>query len=313
MQELKLIEVINVTNWLEDQRYAVFPIGARDKQMLWSPNVVEAGLRPNWPYLFKESIVRYPDQFWTELIAFIVSRYLMVDVPRVFPAIKHTQDGIVCGSLIEWFYDVDTERFVHAGSYFKRLIPDFDDKRGKHHNLIDMGTIIRGLSINAGLKTDRGKWLADMAIFDALIGNTDRHQENWGVVFEHDGKSRLSPLFDNGTSLGHERYVANIRNWDNNRIRTYLMKGCHHLRITRENTDTRIPHFKLVKGLMDTDAAINAYLMQKLDNLDLEGMLAEIKDLTSIVIDVPFTDERFEWIKKNIVLRLELIKEEITK
>jgi len=308
-----LVKVIDVTGWLGDEHHAVFPVGARDKEMLWSPE--DAGiedLKPNWPYLFKESIYRYPDQYWTELVAYIVSKYLNVDVPRVLPAIKKTEEDTVCGSLIEWFYDVETERFVHAGSYFKRLIPDFDDKTGKQHNLTDMNLFIRGLAMYAGLETGRLKWIADMALFDALIGNTDRHQENWGVVFQSDGKSRLSPLFDNGTSLGHERFLDKVEGWDSQRVETYVKKGCHHLRVSKENTKTRIPHFDLVKGIIEADEDIKIYVQQKLDNLDLKGMLAEIEDLTSLQIDVPFTTERFDWIRKNLVTRLKLIKEEIS-
>ncbi|EKY4197101.1 HipA domain-containing protein [Vibrio harveyi] len=307
-----VVEVIDVTAWLGDEHHAVFPVGARDKEMLWSPELVEAeGLKTNWPYLFKESIYRYPDQYWTELVAYIVSKHLGVDVPKVLPAIKVTEEGIVCGSLIEWFYDVETERFMHAGSYFKRLIPDFDDKTGKQHNLTDMNLFIRGLSMYAGLTTSRMHWIADMALFDSLIGNTDRHQENWGVVFQSDKKSRLSPLFDNGTSLGHERYLDKVRGWDKNRIETYVRKGRHHLRISKDDTKTRIPHFELVKGVVSADEDIKEYVEQKLANLDLEGMLAEIEDLTALQIDVPFTRERFDWIKKNLVARLKLIKEEI--
>jgi len=37
-------------------------------------------------------------------------------------------------------------------------------------------------------------------IFDFLIGNTDRHQSNWALILEN-GKLRLSPLYDNSSSL----------------------------------------------------------------------------------------------------------------
>lgn len=37
-------------------------------------------------------------------------------------------------------------------------------------------------------------------IFDFLIGNTDRHQSNWGLIMENK-KVRLSPLYDNSSSL----------------------------------------------------------------------------------------------------------------
>lgn len=306
-----MVEVIDVTAWLGDEHHAVFPIGARDKEMLWSPRILELdNIKPNWPYLFKESIDRYPDQYWTELVAFVVSKYVDVNVPKVLPAFKRTNEGVVCGSLIEWFYDVNAERFVHAGSYFKRIIPDFDDKAGKQHNLTDMNLFIRGLAINSGLITDRLKWLADMALFDSLIGNTDRHQENWGVIFQSDDKTRLSPLFDNGTALGHERFLDRIKDWDENRIKVYVKKGCHHLRLTREDTKTRIKHFDLVKGLASVDSSIEIHIKQKLECIDLASMLAEIENLTNVEIDIPFTPERFNWIRKNIISRLELLKEE---
>lgn len=308
-----MIEVIDVTDWVGDEHHAIFPVGARDKEMLWSPKNQVGSLKSNWPYLFKESIYRYKDQYWTELVAYIVAKYLLVDVPKVLPAIKQTEDGVVCGSLIEWFYDVDSERFVHAGSYFKRIIPDFDDKTGKQHNFSDMNIFIRGLAIQSGLVTERLEWLADMALFDALIGNTDRHQENWGVIFQNDEKSRLSPLFDNGTSLGHERFLDKIQDWDDSCLKAYVQRGCHHLRFNSEDTKRRIKHFELVSIMSNVSRDAKIYIQQKLDTLDLKGMLAEINDLTKIEIAVPFTQARFDWIKRNIVMRLELLKEELKK
>lgn len=40
----------------------------------------------------------------------------------------------------------------------------------------------------------------EMFIVDALIGNFDRHGGNWGFLKEN-GKYRLAPIFDNGSSL----------------------------------------------------------------------------------------------------------------
>lgn len=39
-------------------------------------------------------------------------------------------------------------------------------------------------------------------IFDFLIGNTDRHQSNWALIYNEDDDSfRISPLYDNSSSL----------------------------------------------------------------------------------------------------------------
>lgn len=37
-------------------------------------------------------------------------------------------------------------------------------------------------------------------VFDALVGETDRHAENWGITKDSTGY-KLSPLYDNGTNL----------------------------------------------------------------------------------------------------------------
>ena len=44
-------------------------------------------------------------------------------------------------------------------------------------------------------------------LFDALIGNTDRHHENWGIiVVPEDGQFTfwLAPSFDHASSLGRD-------------------------------------------------------------------------------------------------------------
>ena len=42
--------------------------------------------------------------------------------------------------------------------------------------------------------------LLKVFIFDYLIGNTDRHQSNWAVL-RHKGEMRISPIYDNSSSL----------------------------------------------------------------------------------------------------------------
>lgn len=41
-------------------------------------------------------------------------------------------------------------------------------------------------------------WL--MFLFDAILGNRDRHEGNWGFI-KSNGKTQLAPIFDNGSSL----------------------------------------------------------------------------------------------------------------
>jgi hypothetical protein len=58
-------------------------------------------------------------------------------------------------------------------------------------------------------------------LFDVLIGNTDRHHENWGIMVQRDqGRPRLhlAPSFDHASSLGREladdRRIARMKTND---------------------------------------------------------------------------------------------------
>lgn len=62
-------------------------------------------------------------------------------------------------------------------------------------------------------------WWVGYTVLDALVGNTDRHQENWGVI--GDGSRRLAPTFDHASSLGFllddEDRLARLSTGDRNR------------------------------------------------------------------------------------------------
>lgn len=306
------MNLIDTSSWVADEQHAIFPVGARDKQMLWSPNQPIEGIKPNWPYLFKESINRYPDQYWTEVVTYIISKYLDIDVPKAYPAFKIDDGELTEGSLIEWFYDVESERYMPGGVFFKRLIPDFDDKLGKHHNFKDFITILRALKQkDAHLADDIYLWFADMALFDCLIGNTDRHQENWGVIFRND-HAIMAPLFDNGTSMGHERFPIHTKKWQPQQYGKYVAKGNHHLRFTRDNLNLRIPHSTLVEVVISRDG-IRQHVVDKIEQIEnnWEDMVDELLALTRIPSQTPISEDRFNWMITLLTIRLGLIKEVI--
>ena len=65
----------------------------------------------------------------------------------------------------------------------------------------------------------------DMFIIDALIANFDRHGSNWGFI-KKDNKYRLSPIFDNGSSLfpqlnTDEKLEAVLKNQEEIDMRIY--------------------------------------------------------------------------------------------
>lgn len=297
------IRLIDVTEWRKDDEHAIFPRGARDKRMLWSPEDPPQGIKPNWPYLFKLSRDAYPDQFWMETVAFLVGESLNIPVPKALPAVRQiTSEVTEHGALLEWFYDKQSHLFVHASDFFHVLITDFDDASGQHHNIEDLRIICRAIAMHGANRANWSEWVSDMLLLDSLIGNSDRHQENWGVIFvpevgaESDPtktKRYLSPFYDNGTSLGHERYVERVQGWTQRNVDDYIEKGCHHLRRSRKDTRSRLGHLSSIQELAGNSTQ-KRHLVEKM-SFDFSKLSREIRRLCEIQIGVPFTSQRADW------------------
>lgn len=222
----------DVSAWTPDPEFAIFPQGARAKEAFFAPEVVsDQVLVPNKRYLFKRSKKSYPDQFWGEVIAYRIGCLLGVNVPHTFYATNAVTH--ISGALVEWFY-AGAEVFVHGGDFMQMVRPDYDRDRGTKHNLEDIRVIMQALQAKAKNDENWRQWWVDALLFDALIGNTDRPQDNWGLIFTADGlkdlQFRMPPLYDNGTSLGHERFIQRVGNWSDDQIENYVGKGTHHVK-----------------------------------------------------------------------------------
>jgi hypothetical protein len=71
--------------------------------------------------------------------------------------------------------------------------------------------------------------MAEYVVLDALIGNTDRHHENWGLLRKRIGDrwvGSLAPSFDHASSLGRELLdEKRSRLLMENRVGGYSEKG----------------------------------------------------------------------------------------
>ena len=156
--------------------------------------------------------VEFPWQFWCEIIAYRFGRIIGVDVPPAHIGLSTIYEKGVetYAALIEWFYDESKDVYITGEQIMVGLIEDFDTKKGRKHNL----KTIRGF-----FKDDKEalNYWARVLTFDTLIGNTDRHQENWGLILKNaklnpkgSGKIYPSPAFDNGTALCYEKLSQNL-------------------------------------------------------------------------------------------------------
>ena len=207
---------IDTNQWQRDEQYdGIYSEGAREKDLYFSPADPKTdAIKPNWHYMFKlsRSLEWCPWQFWVEIIAYRLGCLIGVKVPPAHVGYT-AQYGLekipVYGSLIEWFYDENSDVFIHGGQFMVEFIENYDRDKGKRHNF-------RSIVGNLGGFPGFVEHWADTFVLDTLIANTDRHHDNWGIVLwngktEPDrDKMSFAPAFDNGTAMEHGELEKNF-------------------------------------------------------------------------------------------------------
>jgi hypothetical protein len=263
-------------------------------------------------YLFKESDRKYPDQFWTEVVAYRVGCLLGIDVPPSFAA-YNSASGNTCGSLTQWFYVDGVERFVWAGELLQNIRPGFDRKLGTDHNLKDIRSLVLSLRINGVLAPgeDWRLWWATALLFDALIGNTDRHQDNWGLLYRQRAgggldEAVLAPYFDNGTSLGHELWPDLVADWSDQRVAQYTNRGKPHVRL--EHGAPREQHEVLLQKVMKRWPHVRSSLSERLAQCSEAALRGVLEDLLTLDMPLMLSRSRFDLMLRLLCARLERLQ-----
>ena len=309
---LRQTDVIDVATWTPDIHHEVFPQGARDKRALFAPEPAPMDrLLPGRRYLFKESDRRYPDQFWAEIVAYRVGRLLGLDVPPAFAAVD-SRTG-VCGALIQWFYTDGIERFIWAGELLQNIRPDFDRRLGTDHNLKDIGRLMLAMRIQQTLhpSEDWRVWWATALTFDTIIGNTDRHQDNWGFLYrvQPEGGNDLAvicPLFDNGTSLGNERHIEQVAGWSDETLDRYINRGTHHVRW--EHGAAKESHLALLRKALLIWPRTRPHIEVKVFAITCENLAQAIADLPELDLPRRLSIGRRDFMLRLLCRRLHFLK-----
>ena len=308
---------IIIDNWRQDDTYeGVYPKGARDKSAYFSPETVDENyLKGNFRYLFKLSRSWCPWQFWGEIIAFRLGLIAEIEVPPAHIGLsnKYNPGQVTYGALIEWFYDDKRDLYGEGGQFMVQAVKDYDRQRGTQHNFLTIASLFKDL-----LPRFHRHW-AGVFTLDCLTGNTDRHQDNWGLVLKG-ARSKpskkvvlgFSPAFDNGTALGYEIVERNIDKYiDEKRREKYLTnprRARHHMKWSLdEKEDYNFYDFmkKFVLEFPDTKPIIGKHL-----NFSRSQVEEILTSLTIAISDSEYclSQKRLDFIIEFIFRRKQLLE-----
>lgn len=167
------VTITDISDWIERPLNTE---GTRNKSVLISP--YQGG-----EYYFKTSMMKgkknYPFEFWSEVVASKVGKALGFNVADYNVGILREDDGtLTVGALVASVHD-DSENLVSGYNLVVQYYPQFHQPE-IYKNKHSLELIRKTLSYH-GLDSSFNGMLECM-VFDAIIGNTDRHSENWAFI-----------------------------------------------------------------------------------------------------------------------------------
>lgn len=190
-----------------DDRYPIIEVDVAER------NQEDMGSKSKFWYTRQEDgaqwLFKYPrpgsGEHWAEKIAEQVAGLLEIPRGEVELAVFDGERGSATKSFVG-----DREQLFHGNQILERTEDDYDADKRFHQTSHTLHSVMRGLDrvFKRPEAAERMKRrFAEYVTLDALIGNTDRHHENWGIARRRAGSGwvgSLAPSFDHASSLGRE-------------------------------------------------------------------------------------------------------------
>lgn len=208
--------IVDVTTWVVDQDEQM---GSKEKG--WRINPEDGG---RW--LFKlnrrHENRQHPGEDWSEKIASEAAELLGLPHARVELAVgEEGRPGIITRNFVT---DPERLRLTHGNELMARVQADYPVEQCRGVRCYSVEAMLSVFETHRYIQAPRlepgtrpyprgvesaADVLVGYLMLDALVGNTDRHHENWAILEHQRGPgesplAELAPTFDHASSLGRE-------------------------------------------------------------------------------------------------------------
>ena len=292
------MEFFDVSDWLVTSVSSTK--GTRDKLVLVKPNTEDT-------YFLKFPMVRenrdYTPENWSEVLAYEIGNALGFDVLRYDLAVYHGRVGCISKNMIT---PSNNESLIEGHSILSRFDSTYDPADKTTYNKYTFEFVQKALTA-----FDAKFFVKDFIrtlIFDAIIGNSDRHQSNWGLIqsielvekkglklpfgkAKDDGlqvtiniKRKAAPIYDSGCCLGREFGEEQIQQHLDiqSKFDKYIRNGVSELR-TGE-TNKKPSHEELLRFIKNTNnGEWKSFIDDEINRVLLAYNPNETNELISII------------------------------
>lgn len=275
MGVVNIFPIINLDQWKEN--LMIQASGTRMKRWIINPDTGEQVL-VKWPNYGTGEV--YAEKICSEIGKLINIQVMKVDlgccwelpVVVAYNFVEPGEDLKEGGDFFETFQN-DSGKPSLAPGYTYQRIKDIVS----HYELIPQ--------------------LLDMLVFDCLVANSDRHQDNWGICFRGN-KVRFAPLYDHGSSLGwnlQEKRVEDLL-LSTRSFEGFINRG---KTLIGWNTAGKVNHFVLIANILNQNPEMVTRAIQKVHNIS-EDSLRQILEWMPISI---MSEKRREFVIQLILKR----------
>ncbi len=236
--------------------------GTRNKKYIQSPQGTN--------YYFKTSLYKpekdYKYEFWSEIIAYEIGAILGFNVLKYDVAISNNQLGCLSEDMINQDKSILNEGIRYLVAFDNTFNPNNRSQR-KSYTFQLISDSLEYLGLQQFIKN-----IIEIIIFDTIIGNSDRHQENWATISDNAeinlSKERVvkerTSLFDKLKVFYRNSTIVNPSQIQEDKATLELLWGRRNVRfapiydngssLARECTDDKI------QNMLNHKTEFNAYL-----------------------------------------------------
>lgn len=161
----------DISNWQEKPHFQTG--GTRNKSVLENP---DTGKLYYFKTSLKKEVIDFKYEFWSEILASEIGKELGFNTLEYDIAFYKSEIGCLSESMV----DTNVSKLSEGINYLRGYDPNYSPENKESYSQYTFHFIEKALS-EYRLK-DKMKDIVVTIIFDSLIGNGDRHQENWGFI-----------------------------------------------------------------------------------------------------------------------------------
>lgn len=267
-----MLEAYPVLNVQDD--WVLEPEEMGSKRKFWFRNP-ENEKETHWLFKYPRAST---GEHWAEKVAAEVARRLRIPHGRVELAVFQGERGVATESFAR-----GGRSLIHGNQLLAGTVWGYDPEVRFRQSRHTLGNIWRALdSIFEEPNAARRAKLqfAEYLVLDALIGNTDRHHENWGLLWRMRGdrwRGFLAPSFDHASSLGRELLDADReRRLSEDRVSEYAARGRGGIYWSEEDRHAPSP-LQLVRQAMGDHSGFLSPVLASLGDLEESSLSATIE------------------------------------